>query len=223
MADGSVSEGILATISAMQAQITALQNQLAGLTPTALSTVTIGSQIWTSTNLNVTTYRDGTPIPEVQDPTAWANLTTGAWCHLNNDPANDAIYGKMYNHYAVVDPRGLALVGYHVPTLAEWFVLFNNTGGDAACSPYLRSAAFNGTNNYGFGVLNGGSRSGDAQDSFFPEDSSIPAGTFETYDTKFWCSDVLPAYNGVGMGDFSATFSYSFPNNLGFYVRLIKN
>ena len=46
-------------------------------------------------------YRDGTPIPQVTDPTAWANLTTGAWCYYNNDPANGAIYGKLYNWYAV--------------------------------------------------------------------------------------------------------------------------
>ena len=57
--------------------------------------VTIGNQIWQSTNLNVTTYSDGTPIPQVTDPTQWANLTTGAWCYYNNDSANGAVYGKL--------------------------------------------------------------------------------------------------------------------------------
>ena len=45
--------------------------------------VTIGTQIWQTTNLNVTTYRDGTVIPQVTDPAAWASLTTGACCGRN--------------------------------------------------------------------------------------------------------------------------------------------
>lgn len=78
------------------------------------------SQVWMVTNLDVTTYRNGDPIPQVTDPTQWANLTTGAWCYPNNDPAMGAIYGKLYNWYAVNDPRGLAPAGWHVPTDKEW-------------------------------------------------------------------------------------------------------
>lgn len=97
--------------------------------------ITIGTQIWSNTNLDVTTYRDGTPIPQVTDPTAWVNLTTGAWCYYNNDPANGAIYGKLYNWYAVAgihdaaslnDPslrKQLAPQGWHIPTDAEWTTL----------------------------------------------------------------------------------------------------
>jgi uncharacterized protein (TIGR02145 family) len=206
-------------ITAMQAQITALQAQVA---PLLIPTVTIGSQVlgiqvWTSINLNVTTYRNGDAIPEVKDPTAWANLTTGAWCHLNNDPANDAIYGKMYNHYAVEDPRGLAPLGYRIPSLAEWFVLIDYVGDN---SPKLRSASFNGTNDYGFSVLNGGFRTGDVIDNI---GMIIPAGTFNTYATVFWCSDVLPSSNNVTMGDYISTSSGPHPNNRGNYIRLLKN
>ena len=103
-----------------------------------LSSVTIGTQIWTNKNLDVTTYRDGTPIPEVTDPVAWAALTTGAWCYYNNDPANGAIYGKLYNWYAVAgihdnDPNTpnkiLAPLGYHVPSDSEWTTLTDYLGG----------------------------------------------------------------------------------------------
>ena len=38
----------------------------------------IGDQIWTLTNLDVATYRNGDAIPQVQDVIAWSNLTTGA-------------------------------------------------------------------------------------------------------------------------------------------------
>jgi uncharacterized protein (TIGR02145 family) len=85
-----------------------------------IETVTIGTQIWMCKNLDVDHYRNGEPIPEVQDVTAWSHLTTGAWCFYNNDPANGEIYGKLYNAYAVNDPRGLAPEGYHIPSDAEW-------------------------------------------------------------------------------------------------------
>ncbi len=100
-------------------------------------TVTIGTQIWQTTNLNVDTYSDGTPIPQVTDPTAWTALTTGAWCYYNNDPANGAIYGKLYNWYAVAgiydaaslaNPslrKKLAPTGYHIPNDVEWTTMIN--------------------------------------------------------------------------------------------------
>jgi uncharacterized protein (TIGR02145 family) len=104
---------------------------------TILPNITIGTQIWSSTNLDVTTYRDGTPIPQVTDPTEWASLTTGAWCYYNNDPANGAIYGKLYNWYAVAgihdtaslnDPslrKQFAPQGWHIPSDAELSTLIN--------------------------------------------------------------------------------------------------
>ena len=92
---------------------------------------------FTKQNLNVSKYSDGTPIPQVTDPTQWANLTTGAWCYYNNDPANGAVYGKLYNWYAVAgiydaasasNPalrKKLAPTGWHVPTEGEWSSLIN--------------------------------------------------------------------------------------------------
>jgi uncharacterized protein (TIGR02145 family) len=93
------------------------------------SSVTIGTQCWMQKNLTVSKYRNGDPIPQVTDPTAFANLTTGAWCYYNNDTVNGAIYGKLYNWYAVNDPRGLAPTGYHVATDTEWLTLTTYLGG----------------------------------------------------------------------------------------------
>ena len=159
-------------IVAMQAQIAAMQAQIISLLPT---TVLIGSQTWDRKNLNVTTYRDGTPIPEVQDSTAWASLTTGAWCHYNNDPANDAIYGKLYNWYAVAgihdtDPntpnKELAPTGYHIPSDAEWSTLTDYLGGEAVAGGKIKetgtthwaSPNADATNSSGFTALPGGFR-----------------------------------------------------------------
>ena len=102
------------------------------------NTVIIGTQEWQKENLNVSKYADGTVIPEVTDPTAWANLNTGAWCYYNNDPVNGAIYGKLYNWYAVAgihdtDPNTpnkiLTPQGWIVPSNIEWNGLINFLGG----------------------------------------------------------------------------------------------
>jgi uncharacterized protein (TIGR02145 family) len=100
--------------------------------------VSIGSQVWSKCNLDVTTYRNGDAIPEVTDFTTWASLTTGAWCYYNNDPANGAIYGKLYNWYAVNDPRGLAPTGYHIPNDAEFLTLVSFAGGSSVAGGLLK-------------------------------------------------------------------------------------
>jgi uncharacterized protein (TIGR02145 family) len=83
--------------------------------------VRIGSQLWLRENLNVTRYRDGTPIPEVTETGAWTRVTTGAWCtpSLYYPP----IYGLLYNWLAVADVHGICPAGWHVPTDGEWKTL----------------------------------------------------------------------------------------------------
>lgn len=104
-----------------------------------IPSVTICDQTWMLKNLDVSFYRNGDLIPQVTDPTAWDGLTTGAWCYYNNDPANGIVYGKMYNWYAVNDPRGLAPTGWHVPTIAEWTVLSNCLGGELVAGGKMKS------------------------------------------------------------------------------------
>ena len=141
-----------------------------GPLPIPIPTVVIGTQEWMLRNLDVTKYRNGDDIPEITDQTQWNNLTTGAWCYYNNDPANGAIYGKLYNWYAVTDPRGLAPVGYHVPSLAEYIILRDYLGGSSAAGGALKetgtthwqSPNTGATNSSGFTALPGGYRNGTA-------------------------------------------------------------
>jgi uncharacterized protein (TIGR02145 family) len=92
--------------------------------------VTICSQVWISKNLDVATYRNGDPIPKVTNYAEWYALKTGAYCYYNNDSATyAAVFGKLYNWYAVNDSRGLAPAGWHVPSDAEWTTLSNCLGG----------------------------------------------------------------------------------------------
>jgi uncharacterized protein (TIGR02145 family) len=88
-----------------------------------IETVLIGNQEWTLKNLDVSTYRNGDVIPEEEDLLRWMMLKTGAWCYYNNNPEEGKKYGKLYNWYAVNDPRGLAPDGYHIPTPDEWQIL----------------------------------------------------------------------------------------------------
>lgn len=130
----------------VDAQILILQNYINTLPVTDIDgntylPVTICGKTWTKSNLNVSHYSDGTPIPQVTDPTAWNNLTTGAWCYNNNDSANEPVYGKLYNWYAIAgiydaaslsDPtlrKKIAPTGWHVPTSGEWLSLINCLGG----------------------------------------------------------------------------------------------
>jgi len=103
--------------------------------------VTIGNQAWTSKNLDVETYRNGDVIPQVQDSAAWINLTSGAWCYYYNDTSNGTKYGKLYNWYAVNDPRGLAPKGYHIPTVEEWEKLIDYLGGASEAGTKMKSTS----------------------------------------------------------------------------------
>ena len=120
---------ILAAAMIFSFGVKASVSQVTDIDGNTYKTVTIDSQVWTSENLNVSRYRNGDTIPQVQDSIEWANLKTGAWCYYNNDSANGKIYGKLYNWYAVNDSRGLAPEGWHIPTDAEWTTLTDFLGG----------------------------------------------------------------------------------------------
>ncbi len=130
-------------------------------------TVTIGSQIWMTKNLDVSTFRNGDPIPEAKSDQEWLKAGENkqpAWCYYENNPANGAKYGKLYNWFAVNDPRGLAPVGYHIPSDKEWTILSSCLGGENAAGNKMKSTngwAENGNanNSSGFSGLPGGHRS----------------------------------------------------------------
>ena len=129
--------------------------------------VQIGTQLWTTENLNVSKYRNGDEIPQVQNTKKWAGLTTGAWCYYENIEENGVTYGKLYNGYAINDPRGLAPEGFHIPSKEEWTVLTNFLGGKRMAGVKLKETGKThwilesevlATNEYGFRCLPGGER-----------------------------------------------------------------
>src|SRR5712675_951158 len=87
-------------------------------------TVRIGTQEWMAENLNVSHFKNGDEIPEAKTNEEWKKASDEhkpAWCNYDNDLMNGKKYGKLYNWYAVNDPRGLTPNGWHVPSNSECF------------------------------------------------------------------------------------------------------
>lgn len=198
-----------------------------GGTKAVLPSITICSQVWMDKNLDVATYRNGDPIPKVTDNTAWAALTTGAYCYYNNDSATyAATYGKLYNWYAVNDPRGLAPAGWHVPSDAEWTTIETCLGGASVAGGAMKetgtthwtSPNSGATNSSGFTGLPGGSRNGG--DGAFGVVgsggnwwSSSEASTFNT--TYAWSCNLYYNYGNI--------YRFNFYKLDGFSVRCLMD
>ena len=120
--------------------------------------VTIGTQTWTTKNLDVATFRNGDAIPQAktdEELEVAGNNKQAAWCYYENNTANGTKYGKLYNWYAVNDYRGLAPAGWHVPTDEEWTVLSTFLGGEDLAGKKMKSTS--GWNSYDCKKCNGGS------------------------------------------------------------------
>jgi uncharacterized protein (TIGR02145 family) len=134
-----------------------------------ITVTAICNQIWMKKNLDIVTYKNGDTIPQFTNLSGWNSLKNGAWCYPNNDSALGLIYGKLYNWYAVNDPRGLAPKGWHIPTGTEWLTLSNCLGGlnisggkmKDTGTAYWRDPNNGATNSSGFTGLPGGSVSSD--------------------------------------------------------------
>ncbi|MBK9109202.1 MAG: fibrobacter succinogenes major paralogous domain-containing protein [Saprospiraceae bacterium] len=118
-------------------------------------------------NLNVEKFRNGDPIPEAKSEGEWRTyLQAGeaAWCYWDNLWINGVKYGKLYNWYAVNDPRGLAPNGWHIPSDDEWTILTDYLGGEVIAGFKMKSKSgwYDGciisTNSSGFSGLPGGFR-----------------------------------------------------------------
>jgi uncharacterized protein (TIGR02145 family) len=196
--------------------------------------VIIGTQVWASENLNVTTYRDGTVIPQVTDPSFLQGLSTGAWCYYNNNSDNGSTYGKLYNWYAVAgiynsaslnNPslrKQLAPVGWHIPSDSEWTTLITFLGGQniagskmkATCTTLWNPPNYSATNSSGFTGLPGG--------------MLVDGPIFQQMGRRgyWWSSDQTSGYNGnyclVGYEIALSIVSYQ-PKQYGISVRCIKD
>ena len=188
----------------------------------AIDVVKIGKQEWMARNLNVSTFRNGDTIPEVKMGKDWeiaGNEGRPAWCYYKNDLENGQKYGKLYNWYAVNDPRGIAPIGWHVPTDEEWTRLTDELGGEDIAGTLLKSQKGwkkngSGTNESGFNAHPAGGRYSD--------------GTFSSLkEYTYWWSSTetdpdLAWYRYTGYEDALAP-RYYYDKRTGFSIRCLKD
>ncbi|WP_119717597.1 fibrobacter succinogenes major paralogous domain-containing protein [Cognatilysobacter tabacisoli] len=131
----------------------------------AVASVTIGAQVWMARNLEVTTFRNGDPIAVAVGNAAWAAAARDrmpALTSYGDDPTYRERFGLLYNHHAVVDPRGLCPPGWRIPDNHDWDALEAHLGRSGAATA-LKSAvgwpgSGNGSNASGFDARPGGFR-----------------------------------------------------------------
>lgn len=184
--------------------------------------IKIGNQIWMKKNLDVETFRNGDAILHAKTDAEWVRAGDQgrpAWCYYENVELHGEKYGKLYNWFAVNDPRGLAPKGWHVPSDKEWDKLVEYLGGEAVAGERMKTIHGweengNGTDQVGFSGLPGGYRA--------------YGGTFDSIgDYGDWWSHTDGGEGSAwfrslsyGGGDVYKGFS---PKESGFSVRCLRD
>jgi uncharacterized protein (TIGR02145 family) len=131
-------------------------------------TIVIGNQEWIAENLKVIRYQNGDLLPNLSGVVQWGSATTGAYCYFNNDISNNCPYGKLYNWYAIADPRNLCPSGWRTPSVEDYNILIDFLGGPSVAGSLLKVAGgqywlspnAGALNLSGFSSLPGGQRDG---------------------------------------------------------------
>ena len=203
-------------------------------------TVTVGTQEWLGKNLNVDRFANGDPIPEAKTDDEWKRAGENkqpAWCYYNNDPANGRTYGRLYNWYAVTDPRGLAPKGWHAPSDSEWDIIIKHLAPNGAIvNKPEKTGNFTYSTTEGVGALlkstsgwyengNGNNRSGIAG---LPGGNRHANGTFSSLgkDGFWWSSSESSTYVawyrylGYNLGN---ALRHNVNKGCGFSVRCVRD
>jgi uncharacterized protein (TIGR02145 family) len=188
------------------------------------STIQIGTQCWTSQNLNIGNQIAGTNNPA-------NNGTIEKYCFSNN-AANCDVYGGLYqwnemmNYTATPGVQGICPINWHLPTDAEWTILTTSLGFESVAGGKMKetgtthwnSPNTSATNSSGFTGLPGGDRF---------DDGAFYVIGFNGY---FWSSTeyspINSPVNAWNRGLFYNTALISRTNNTktyGFSVRCLKD
>lgn len=173
------------------------------------ATIQIGSQTWMAENLKTSKYNDGTEILTGINNEGWVVAKTGIYAIYDNSQANNTLYGKLYNWYAVSTGK-LCPKGWHVANLAEWELLkdylgWSNPGRKLKSTSNLWNSPNTGaTNSSGFSAIPAGRRISSGiymminENAFFWSSESISIEesyyAFVSYD-----------YDGFVVGDYAST------------------
>jgi len=206
------------------------------------NTVTIGDQVWMAENLKTTRFLNGDEI----GTTTPANLEIVfapdpiyQWAYDGNEKNADK-YGRLYTWYAVIDPRGICPVGWHLPSDAEWTIMENylvankyNYDGTTSGNKIAQSMA--STTGWGYSV-----ETGSVGNTIYPDIRNISGfngqpGGYRNMEGKFvnignsacwWSSTEDYTYNAfyrylyISRGDLNKSSYIEFS---GISVRCIKD
>jgi uncharacterized protein (TIGR02145 family) len=184
------------------------------------TTVALGTQTWMAENLKTTQYHNGDFLFNVTDSVLWSSMTEGASCDYGNNPVNSNTYGKLYNFYAVGDPRKICPAGWHVPSDVEWTTLTTFLGSSAggklkeSGTAHWQSPNTGATDESGFTALPGGFRFGD--------------GTFYNLNLYacFWSSSEvtsISAWSRILSNNYDYVTREEDHKSQGFSVRCVKD
>jgi uncharacterized protein (TIGR02145 family) len=160
-------------------------------------TVVLGTQEWMAENLKVTKYNNGTAITFIKDTNQWIYNKSGAYCNYANNDSIGAIYGKLYNWYAV-DTKKLCPTGWHSPSESDWTQLSNYLGGETGLGEKLREIELKhwlapdnytttATNSSLFSALPGGLRLGEMK----PDNQNKINFIGLTYSGYWWSTETI--------------------------------
>jgi uncharacterized protein (TIGR02145 family) len=187
------------------------------------SSVTIGTQMWLVENLKTTHYSNGDAIPNITIQSDWNNASSGAWSYYENVATFNHPYGKLYNWFAVNDPRNVCPVGWHVPSENEWTTMITFLGGSNQAGGKLKEKSvahwkpynYTGTNSSVFTALPGGAR-------------TLSTGYVYPMLTLglFWTTTPTDNENAIGhlLAEYDGSiFQYNYGKQMGLSVRCVKD
>jgi uncharacterized protein (TIGR02145 family) len=168
----------------------------------AQSFVKIGTQTWMTENLDVSYFQNGDEIPQAQTDSEWERAGFNqqpAWCYVtvweNDKEIQTAKFKKLYNSFAINDPRGIAPSGWRISTTSDWEKLKELTEKtNESLNTLISTTEWDkqtGTNKLGLNIRPGGWR-------------DVGCGGVGTSVT-FWCEQDSSSLNE----DNPSTFTYS--------------
>jgi uncharacterized protein (TIGR02145 family) len=150
-------------------------------------TVRLGGQVWTAENVAIAKFRNGDPIPKLPNFDAFWKVSIqkkpASYCYTSDPDCTK--YGRFYNVWAVIDPRGFSPEGWSVPTAEQYQALFAAMGGQSAAVGRLRSAS--GWPDY----ADPGERSG-----FDAVATGYPASAHPDFDAAYFWTSTLETHDG---------------------------
>ena len=197
------------------------------------STVRMGEQCWFRENLHSTHYANGDAIPNGASEFDWVQPNRDFYTDYGKSESIAVMYGKLYNWYAVQDPRGLCPEGWHVSTDDDWQALevaigmdatevgkpgkrgSENTGEGAAIKdPKTWPDGREASDKHGFTATPGGAR--------LPDSSFHTAGSGACYWTATAETDSTAWFRGLG-NLHDGIYRSGFSMQSGFSVRCVQD